>query len=341
MRLHSDPDILVMGVETSCDETAAAVVRGDGRVLSSVVRSQVAHHAPYGGVVPEVASRAHVEMLPVVVDAALSEADVSLDHIGAFAATSGPGLIGSLLVGVSEAKALAFARGVPFVGVNHMEGHLFALLLDDEDFVPPAVALLVSGGHTMIVLMSELGRYELLGQTIDDAAGEAFDKVARFIGLGYPGGPAIDLAARRGDPEAIRFPRAMRGEGFDVSFSGLKTAVVQAVKAADARRERFRTEDLAAAFQEAVVDVLVEKTVGAARSAGVERVGLGGGVAANSRLRERLVAACDAAGLSCHLPTMAFCTDNGAMIAGAGAWRLARDGPSPWSLGAVPGLTLG
>lgn len=341
MKLHPDTDMLCLGIETSCDETAAAVVRGDGRVLSSIVKSQVAHHAPYGGVVPEVASRAHIELLPVVVDAALEEASVRLDQLGLVAATSGPGLVGSLLVGVSEAKGLAFALGIPFVGVNHMEGHLFSLVLADKKFVPPAVVLLVSGGHTMIASMSGLGSYKTLGQTVDDAAGEAFDKVARFIGLGYPGGPAIDLASRYGDSGAVRLPRAMLGEGLDVSFSGLKTAVVHAVRQARERGESLRPEDVAAGFQEAVVDVLVEKTLDAARSEGIERVGVGGGVAANSRLRERLSEACGSAGLACHLPSMAFCTDNGAMIAAAGLWRFGVEGPSSWSLGAVPGLPFG
>jgi N6-L-threonylcarbamoyladenine synthase len=315
MELHPDSELLCLGFETSCDETAVAVVQGNGRVLSSVVRSQVAHHAPFGGVVPEVASRAHTEMLPAVLDAALDEAGVKLGQIGLVAATYGPGLIGSLLVGVAEAKGIAFARGVPFVAVHHMEGHLFALLLDQAGCEPPAIVLLVSGGHTMIVAMHGLGSYKVLGQTIDDAAGEAFDKIARFIGLGYPGGPAIDAAARHGDREAVKLPRAMRGEGFDVSFSGLKTAVVQHVRKADSRGDRLRTEDIAASFQEAVVDVLVAKTLAAARLEGASRVAMGGGVAANSRLRARLREACKAEGLECHVPSPAFCTDNGAMIA--------------------------
>ena len=326
----------VLGIETSCDETAAAVVAGGDRVLSSVVSSQVDIHARYGGVVPEVASRAHVELLTPVVAEALVEAGCEPDGIDAVAATTGPGLIGSLLVGVSAAKALALVWDVPFVGVNHLEGHLFASFLEEPDLEPPLVVLLVSGGHTLLIAVEERGRYRLLGSTIDDAAGEAFDKVARFLGLGYPGGPAIDRIAMSGDPTAVDFPRAMLQEGYDFSFSGLKTAVINYVR----KHPDVETADVAASFQEAVVDVLVTKARRAAREAGASGLCLAGGVAANSVLRERTLDTCMEDGIRCFLPSRALCTDNAAMIAAAGAWRLAHDGASPLDSGADPNLRL-
>jgi N6-L-threonylcarbamoyladenine synthase len=327
----------VLGIETSCDETAAAVVYAGPTVLSSVVSSQVDLHARFGGVVPELAGRAHLEKLTLVVDEALGRAGAGgVPPVDAVAVTCGPGLVGSLLVGLSHAKALAMAWDVPFVGVNHLEGHLFASLLDHPDLDWPLVVLLVSGGHTVLVLVDGLGRYRLLGQTLDDAAGEAFDKVARYLGLGYPGGPAIDRVARDGDPRAFAFPRAMRDEGYDFSFSGLKTAVVRTVdKAPDAA-----TEDVAASFQEAVVDVLVAKARRAAAETGARGLCLAGGVAANSLLRRRLEEACTADGIAALVPSMAMCTDNAAMIAAAGQWRLAHGDPSPLSLGADPSLFL-
>ena len=331
----SGPQVL-LGIETSCDETAAAVVAGGVDVRSSVVSSQVDLHARFGGVVPEIASRAHVELLGPVVAEALVESGRSGDDIDAVAATVGPGLVGSLLVGVAAAKALALVWDVPFVGVNHLEAHLYAAFLDEPALEPPMVALLVSGGHTLLVAVDGHGRYRILGSTVDDAAGEAFDKVARFLGLGYPGGPAIDRTALTGDPTAVDFPRAMLDAGYDFSFSGLKTAVVTYVR----RHPDVATEDVAASFQQAVVDVLVAKTRRAARDTGVTEVCLGGGVAANSLLRERMLDACAADGLRCHLPSRSMCTDNAAMVAAAGWWRLRADGPTDLAAGVQPNLRL-
>ena len=333
----------VLAIETSCDETSVAIVRrhrdsgGDRlEVLSNIVSSQVEQHAQFGGVVPEVASRAHLEMLEPVLLAALEEAAADQSEIDAVVATHGPGLIGALLIGVSEAKALALAWGVPYVGVNHMEGHLFATFLERPDLEPPLIVLLVSGGHTLIVHLEALGRYRILGSTIDDAAGEAFDKVARYLGLGYPGGPIVDKLAATGDRDAIRFPRGMMDEGLDFSFSGMKTAVINYVRshpdAADA--------DLAAGFQEAVVDVLVTKAMRAAEQVGAKGVCLGGGVAANSRLRERFAEETEARGLDALIPDRAFCTDNAAMIGAAGLWRLEVDGGHDLDGGATPNLRL-
>lgn len=327
---------LILGIETSCDETAAAVV-GSGRdVLSSVVSSQVDVHARYGGVVPEIASRAHVELLTPVVAEAMVEAGVEGRDLRAVAATSGPGLIGSLLVGVSAAKAMALVWGLPFVGVNHLEGHLYAAFLEEPDLEPPLVMLLVSGGHTMLVAMEGHGAYRLLGQTIDDAAGEAFDKVARFLGLGYPGGPAIDRAAMDGDPTAIAFPRSMLDEGYDFSFSGLKTSVITYVR----KHPDVSVEDVSASFQQAVVDVLVTKARRAAEDLGATGICLAGGVAANSQLRERVIDVCIDGGWRPFVPSRSMCTDNAAMIAAAAHWRLEADGPSALDLGADPNLRL-
>ena len=333
----------ILGIETSCDETAAAVVERGTSVLSSVVSSQVDLHARYGGVVPEIASRAHVDLIvPVVaqafVEAGLSEVPADGERqIDAVAATYGPGLVGALLVGVSAAKALALAWDVPFLAVNHLEAHLYATLLEEPDLELPLVVLLVSGGHTMIVLMEGHGQYRVLGSTIDDAAGEAFDKVARYLGLGYPGGPAIDALSVQGDPEAIRFPRPMAGDGtYDFSFSGLKTAVVNHVR----KHPDVSTPDVAAAFQEAVVDVLVTKTQAAAREVGAKGLCLGGGVAANSRLRERFLDACVEDGIRGFLPSRAMCTDNAAMVASAAWYRWQSDGPSPLDTGAHPNLGI-
>jgi N6-L-threonylcarbamoyladenine synthase len=327
---------LILGIETSCDETAAAVVERATRVRSSVVASQIDRHARFGGVVPEIASRAHVELLTPVVAEALVEAGLSDDEVDAVAATCGPGLIGSLLVGLSAAKAFALVWGVPFVGVNHLEGHLYAAFLEEPDLELPLVVLLVSGGHTLLVHMEDHGRYHLLGSTIDDAAGEAYDKVARYLGLGYPGGPVIDKLAAQGDPHAVEFPRAMADRGYDFSFSGLKTAVVNHVRA----HPTMSTEDIAASFQEAVVDVLLAKTMQAAHDVKAKGVCLGGGVAANRSLRQRLVEACEKEGFRPFVPSLAMCTDNAAMIAAAGWWRLQSDGPTPLDASAVPNLRL-
>ena len=327
---------VVLGIETSCDETAAAVVRGGNDVLSSVVSSQIDLHARFGGVVPEVASRAHLELLTPVIAEALVEAGVEGSGIAAVAATIGPGLIGSLLVGVAEAKALSLVWDVPFVGVNHLEGHLYAAMLEEPDLEPPLLTLLVSGGHTMLVLVEGHGAYKVLGATVDDAAGEAFDKVARFLGLGYPGGPIIDRLAMDGDPKAIVFPRAMLRDGYDFSFSGLKTAVVSYVRA----HPDVHLEDVAASFQAAVVDVLVTKARRVARDTGARGMCLAGGVAANSALRERVLDVCQEDGLRPFVPSHTMCTDNAAMVAACGWWRLRSDGPTALDAGARPSLSL-
>ena len=331
-----DASTVVLGIETSCDETAAALVMGGRDVVSSVVSSQVDLHAAYGGVVPEIASRAHLELVNPVIAAAIVESGLPESRIDAVACTVGPGLIGALLVGVSAAKALALTWGVPFVAVNHLEAHIYAAFLEEPDLELPFVVLLVSGGHTMLIEMADHGRYRLIGQTIDDAAGEAFDKVARFLGLGYPGGPAIDRSAVHGDPAAIAFPRPMLHDGLDFSFSGLKTAVVNYVRA----NPDVSTEDVSASFQQAVVDVVVHKAVTAAREVGAKGVVLGGGVAANSLLRTQALDACDKAGLSCLLPSPVMCTDNAAMIAASGWYRLRADGPSSLATAAVSNLHL-
>jgi N6-L-threonylcarbamoyladenine synthase len=328
----------VLGIETSCDETAASVVRDGSVVLSSVVSSQVDLHAQYGGVVPEIAGRAHLELLTPVIDTALKEAKLAsaTTPVDAVAVTIGPGLIGSLLVGVAEAKALALAWDVPFAGVNHLEGHLFAALLDYPDLDWPIVVELVSGGHTMILAMDGPGRYRLLGETLDDAAGEAFDKVARFLGLGYPGGPAIEKAAQSGDPTAFAFPRAMLAEGLEMSFSGIKTSVVTTVR----RHPDASNEDVAASFQQAVADVLVVKALRAAEQIGAKGICLAGGVAANGPLRRMLTDRCTDNGLTAYLPSRAMCTDNAAMIAAAGWWQLQHLGPTPLDAPANPSLRL-
>jgi tRNA N6-adenosine threonylcarbamoyltransferase len=331
---------LILGIETSCDETAAAVVE-DGRIVcSSVVSSQVDLHARFGGVVPEVASRAHVELITPVIAEALVEAGVELSELDAVAACHGPGLAGALLVGVAAAKALAVAADLPYVGVNHLEAHLHAAWLEDPDLQPPLAVLIVSGGHTMTVIMEDHGRYRVVGQTVDDAAGEAFDKVARHLGLGYPGGPAIDRLAREGDPTAVRFPRAMPGDTA-FSFAGLKTAVVNHTRRRlDGELPDVALADVAASFQEAVVDQLVVKLLAAADEAGAPVLALGGGVAANSRLRAKVADAAAASGRSVFLPPPSLCTDNGAMIAATAWWRLRADGPTPLDAGADPNLRL-
>jgi N6-L-threonylcarbamoyladenine synthase len=328
----------VLGIETSCDETAAAVVDGGTTIVSSVVSSQIDLHARYGGVVPELAGRAHVELLTPVLSEALAAAgsDDQGRGIEAVAVTYGPGLIGSLLVGVAEAKALALAWNVPLVGVNHLEAHLFASLLEQPDLGWPLAVLLVSGGHTLLIEVTEPGRYRLLGGTIDDAAGEAFDKVARFLGLGYPGGPAIDGIAVEGDPRAFALPRSLPGDGYDFSFSGLKTAVVNTVR----KHPDASSADVAASFQEAVVDVLVTRARQAAAHVGAKALCLAGGVAANSLLRRRISEACAEDGIGAFLPSRALCTDNAAMVAAAGWWRLQHGGATDLSLGADPNLRL-
>ena len=336
---------VVLGIETSCDETAAAVVERAQLVRSSVVSSQVERHALFGGVVPEIAGRAHVEqMVPVIAEALVSAGAEGAD-LDAVAATTGPGLVGSLLIGVSAAKALSLVWDVPFVSVNHLEAHLYASFLEEPDLELPLVVLLVSGGHTMLVLMEDHCRYRLLGSTLDDAAGEAFDKVARYLGLGYPGGPAIDELAVEGDPSAFAYPRSMVQENpstlsedrrLAFSFSGLKTAVVNHVR----NEPSAPTADVAASFQEAVVDALVTKARWAVEATGAKGMCLGGGVAANSRLRERFLDTCGDLGVRAFLPSRAMCTDNAAMVAAAGWWRLSLFGSSPLDTGADPNQGL-
>ncbi len=328
----------ILGIETSCDETAAAVVDEDLAVHSSVVVSSIALHERFGGVVPELAGRAQVEAIAPVTAAALRDAglDAHRPGVDAVAVTCGPGLVGSLLVGVSAAKAMAMAWGVPLVGVNHLEGHLVAARLEHGALEAPVVTLLVSGGHTLLVAERVAGEFALLGATIDDAVGEAYDKVARYLGLGYPGGPAIDRLAAEGDPTAFRFPRPLLDAGCDVSLSGLKTAVVRAVDAAP----ESAAADVAASFQAAVVEVLVAKCARAVGQVGARTLALGGGVAANRELRGALASLADRLGVRCALPSLDYCTDNAAMIAAAAFRRLAVDGPSPLSLRADPSMAL-
>ena len=327
---------VVLAIETSCDETAASVVMGGNDILSSIVSSQIEIHARFGGVVPEVASRAHLEALIPVVNAAITEAGIVPSRVDVVAATAGPGLIGALLVGVSAAKSLALVWDKPFVGVNHLEAHLYAGLLDDPTLQFPLVVLLVSGGHTMIIEMRGPGDYVIMGRTIDDAAGEAYDKVARYLQLGYPGGPAIDKIAPDGNPRAVEFPRAMMHDGLDVSFSGLKTSVINYVK----KNPGVSNIDIAASFQAAVVDVLCTKTIRAAQKVGAKGIVLGGGVSANSLLRSEMTTRGAAAGFTVALPSHDMCTDNAAMIAAAAWHRLASDGPTSLSCGAYPNLKL-
>jgi N6-L-threonylcarbamoyladenine synthase len=327
---------VILGIETSCDETAAAVVMGGNDVLSSVVATQIDLHARYGGVVPEIASRAHVEAMNVVIRQAVSQSGVPIERIDAVAATVGPGLIGALLVGVAAAKSVALVLDKPFIGVNHLEAHLYAALLDDPHVEFPMLIVLVSGGNTLFVEMRGHGDFSVIGQTIDDAAGEAFDKVARFLDLGHPGGPAIDRIALTGNANAIEFPRAMLHDGLDVSFSGLKTSVINYVR----KNPTVSTADVAASFQYAVVDVLAAKARKAARQIGAKTVALGGGVAANSLLRSTMTTVCAESGWRLVLPSMGMCTDNAAMIASAGWYRLVADGPSSMDMGAMPNLKL-
>jgi N6-L-threonylcarbamoyladenine synthase len=332
--------MLVLGVETSCDDTAAAVLRDGWSLLANVVSSQDHIHGPYGGVVPELASRQHIQNILPIIDAALQQAGVAVKDLGGIAVTYGPGLVGSLLVGLSMVKALAFRSRIPYVGVNHLEAHLLAIHLEHE--VPfPYIALLASGGHTLLYRVEDVGAYAYLGGTRDDAAGEAYDKVAKMMGLGYPGGRIIDDLAKNGDREAIRFPRAHIKKGsYEFSFSGIKTSVWQYLKSQPNDHWKNRMTDIAASFQEAVVDMLVKPTVKAATAHGVSRIVLAGGVAANSRLREKMVYRADAEGLKVYFPTPKFCTDNGAMIALAGYHWLKRGRQDDFRLNAHADLTL-
>jgi N6-L-threonylcarbamoyladenine synthase len=332
--------VRVLGIETSCDETAVAIVE-DASILANVIASQVDLHARFGGVVPEIASRAHVEALTPLMDEAMERAGLRFADLDGVAVTVGPGLVGALLVGIAAAKAVALATRAPLIGVNHLEGHLYANFLEHEGPLVPAVCLIVSGGHTMLVHVPREHRYRVLGQTVDDAAGEAFDKIARFLGLGFPGGPALDRLAGDGDPEAIAFPRAMADSGdYDFSLSGLKTAVLRHVRRERSAGREVDLADVAASFQEAIVDVQVSKTMRAVRETGVPTVLLGGGVVANSRLRSRMAAAGSEHGVRVLVPSPALCTDNGAMIAMAGAARLALGERTALDVGADPGLVL-
>lgn len=337
-----DDGSLVLGIETSCDETAAAVVRGGRKILSNVISSQVDLHRRYGGVVPEIASRKHIELILPVIDTALREAHVAPEDLSAIAVTYGPGLVGALLVGLSAAKAMAFALDRPLIGINHIEGHIYANFLEYPDLVPPLVCLTVSGGHTDLLCIEEYGDYEILGRTRDDAAGEAFDKIARVLGLDYPGGPEIDKLAQKGDPQAIDFPRGLLQEDtYDFSFSGLKTAVINYIHNARQRGESLPVEDVAASLQAAIVEVLVTRTVQAAQRRGVDTILLSGGVAANRGLRAELTRKAEAAGIRVFFPAPRLCTDNAAMIACAGYYRYRRGERADLSLNAVPNLRLG
>ncbi len=333
--------MITLGIETSCDETAVAIVEDGFSLRTNLIARQEHLHERFGGVVPEVAARAHVEALNPLLAQALDETGLDHGDLDGIAVTVGPGLVGALLVGMAAAKAVSLATKTPLVGVNHLEAHYWANFLEHGKPEPPYVALIVSGGHTMLVHVPELFRHVVLGQTLDDAAGEAFDKVARMLGLGFPGGPALDAAARTGDPNAIRFPRAMEDSGdLDFSMSGLKTAVLRYVKAERAAGRDIDVPDLAASFQEAIVDVQVTKTIEAARRTGVECVLMGGGVVANTRLRERLVADGSSAGLEVLVPPLALCTDNAAMVACLGAARLERGDRSRLDIAADPNLPL-
>lgn len=343
MKLHTtDEDVYILAIESSCDETAASVVKNGRQVLSNVISSQIDLHTLFGGVVPEIASRKHIEKINQVIESAMSEASMTLEEITAIAVTYGPGLVGALLVGVAEAKALAYAAKKPLVAVHHIEGHVSANFIENPDLEPPFVCLIVSGGHTHLVIVKDYGEFEIIGRTRDDAAGEAFDKVARAVGLGYPGGPKVDRAAREGNPHAFEFPRAKVGENpYDFSFSGLKSAVLNDINHAKMTGEEICVPDLAASFQNAVVDVLVSRTIAAAKEYGYDKVAIAGGVASNSALREGMRAACEKEGLKFYHPSPIFCTDNAAMIGVAAYYEYINGARAGWDLNAIPNLKLG
>ena len=335
-------DVLILAIESSCDETAAAVVKNGRTVLSSVINSQIDIHTLYGGVVPEIASRKHIEKINQVVEAALKEADVTLDDIDAIGVTYGPGLVGALLVGVAEAKAIAYAKKKPLVGVHHIEGHVSANYIEHPDLESPFLCEIISGGHTHLVIVKDYGSFEILGRTRDDAAGEAFDKVARAIGLGYPGGPKIDKLAKEGNPHAIDFPRAhMEDAPYDFSFSGVKSAVLNHLNKCRMTGEPIVEADIAASFQQAVVDVLVDNAIRAAKDYHMDRLAIAGGVASNGALRAAMEAACEKEGIRFYRPSPIFCTDNAAMIGVAAYYEYQKGTRHGWDLNAVPNLKLG
>ena len=335
-------DILVLGIESSCDETAASVVKNGREVLSNVIYSQIDLHKLYGGVVPEIASRKHIEKINMVVKEALSDAGVKLTDIDAIAVTYGPGLVGALLVGVSFAKALSFSTGIPLVGVHHIEGHISANYIENKDLEPPYACLVVSGGHTHLVIVNDYGNYKIIGRTRDDAAGEAFDKVARAIGLGYPGGPKIDKISKEGNASAIHFPRAkVENSEYDFSFSGLKSAVLNYLNHCEMKGIEVNQADVAASFQKAVIDVLVEHSILALKEYGFDKFAIAGGVAANSSLRQAFAQECEKQHISLYFPSPIYCTDNAAMIAVAGYYEFIAGVRHGYDLNAIPNLKIG
>ena len=340
--MEMEKEIRILAIESSCDETAAAVVENGRKVLSNIISSQIELHKLYGGVVPEIASRKHIEKINQVIEAALDEAEMTLDDIDAIGVTYGPGLVGALLVGVAEAKAIAYAKKLPLVGVHHIEGHISANYIEYPDLEPPFLCLVVSGGHTHLVMVEEYGKYRILGRTRDDAAGEAFDKVARAIGLGYPGGPKIDKISQEGNPKAIAFPKAHVADApLDFSFSGVKSAVLNYINGCAMKKESFSRADVAASFQAAVVDVLVEHAMKAAEMYHVKKIAVAGGVAANNGLRTAMKAACDERGIRFYRPSPIFCTDNAAMIGAAAYYEYLAGRRDGWNLNAIPNLKLG
>ena len=335
-------DVYILAIESSCDETAASVVKNGREILSNVIYSQIDLHTLYGGVVPEIASRKHIEKVNQVIEKALDDAGITLQDVTAVAVTYGPGLVGALLVGVSAAKAIAFAAGKPLIGVHHIEGHISANYIENKELEPPCICLVVSGGHSHLVVVKDYGEYEIIGRTRDDAAGEAFDKVARAIGLGYPGGPKIDRVSKEGDPDAIAFPRAkVDGSTYDFSFSGLKSAVLNYLNSCEMKGIKINQADVAASFQKAVIDVLVGHSMDAIKDFELKKFAIAGGVASNSSLRAAFEEACKQKGLTFYHPSPVYCTDNAAMIGVAGYYEYIRGIRHGWELNAVPNLKLG
>ena len=340
--MKNEKDIVILAIESSCDETAAEVVKNGREVLSNIISSQIALHTLYGGVVPEIASRKHIEKINQVIEEALKQANMTLDEIDAIGVTYGPGLVGALLVGVAEAKAIAYAAKKPLIGVHHIEGHISANYIENKDLEPPFACLVVSGGHTHLVLVEDYGKYKILGRTRDDAAGEAFDKVARAIGLGYPGGPKIDKLSKEGNPEAITFPRAHIAESvYDFSFSGLKSAVLNYLNGAKMKGEEIVAADVAASFQKAVTDVLVEHAMMAVKEYGFDKLAIAGGVASNSTLRREMELACEKNNVKFYHPSPILCTDNAAMIGAAAYYEYLAGTRHGLDLNAIPNLKLG